>query len=430
MIWSQRQSGVSLPRGENDFREPFERDRTRVIHSPSFRALQKKTQILGTSEGDFHRTRLTHSLEVSSIGLSILRNIKIKFQASGILEMLPSEDLITTICLLHDIGHPPFGHGGETALNYMMRDKNGFESNGQTLRLLTKLENSYSKYGLDLTRRTLLGVLKYPVEIEQLISQEKQNKFSKKLCFNDWLPAKGFFSSEKTQVLWLLEPFSENDRKLFQSLVRNPSKDHHGASAYKNFDCSIMDAADDIAYGVHDLEDAIHLKLIYREKLDNDQFRKLLNDANLNANKILKDLFAADTSSLKQAIGELINFFIASIDIYSQNDKFENWHLRYNVRLAQHARNLLDYLIDCIYKNVIDSHDARVCEHGGQEVILNLFEAISSNPKSLLNLKSRNIYESQKDEVLAHRIICDYIANMTDEHAYRMYQKLFGFRKL
>ena len=161
-MWTQRLSGNLNQRGNNDHREPFERDRTRVIHCPAFRRLQRKTQILGTDEGDFHRTRLTHSLEVTSIGCSIVRNLRVKSNnVWG--NLLPNEDLVSVICLLHDIGHPAFGHGGEVALNYMMRHHGGFEGNAQTLRLLTKIEDSYGKYGLDLTRRALLGILKYPM---------------------------------------------------------------------------------------------------------------------------------------------------------------------------------------------------------------------------------------------------------------------------
>ena len=164
-MWTHRRSGQTNQRGSHDHRDPYERDRTRVIHCPAFRRLQRKTQILGTDEGDFHRTRLTHSLEVASIGGSIVRNLMSHQQQNSLTALLPSDDLISTICLLHDIGHPPFGHGGEVALNYKMRDHGGFEGNAQTLRLLTKVENSYGAYGLDLTRRALLGILKYPVSL-------------------------------------------------------------------------------------------------------------------------------------------------------------------------------------------------------------------------------------------------------------------------
>lgn len=191
---TQRRSGLNNQRGTLDHRDPYERDRTRVIHCPAFRRLQRKTQILGTDEGDFHRTRLTHSLEVDSIGRSIARNLKNNPEYAPIISgLLPNDDLISVICLLHDIGHPPFGHGGEVALNYMMRDYGGFEGNAQTLRLLTKVENSYGSFGLDLTRRALLGILKYPVPRSKVAAKKQppiHESIHKTIKVNEWLPPK------------------------------------------------------------------------------------------------------------------------------------------------------------------------------------------------------------------------------------------------
>ena len=164
-VWEERRSGKSLNR-KNDSRTPFERDRARVIHSAAFRRLQSKTQILGTTEGDFHRTRLTHSMEVAQISRGLL--LVIERNQPEFQEYLPSSALLETICLSHDLGHPPFGHGGEVALNSMLHKHGGFEANGQTLRQLTKLEAHTPQYGLDLTRRSLLGVIKYPVFYEEV----------------------------------------------------------------------------------------------------------------------------------------------------------------------------------------------------------------------------------------------------------------------
>ena len=245
-MWTHRRSGNSQQR-VNDHRDPYERDFTRVIHAPSFRRLQRKTQILGTDEGDFHRTRLTHSLEVASIGRSIVRSLALK-NTPALVGFLPNEDLMSAICLLHDVGHPPFGHGGETALNYMMRDAGGFEGNAQTLRLLTKLEKSYGNYGLDLTRRSLLGVLKYPVKLSQVKAAESPSS-TPPLCINHWLPPKGYYDGEQDVIDWLLAPFSAEDHILFQSLKTKPTNSTHGQAAFHSLDCAIMDIADDIAYG-------------------------------------------------------------------------------------------------------------------------------------------------------------------------------------
>ena len=432
-MWTHRRSGQTNQRGAQDHRDPYERDRTRVIHCPSFRRLQRKTQILGTDEGDFHRTRLTHSLEVDSIGRSIVRNLIINQATQPILgNLLPNDDLISVICLLHDIGHPPFGHGGEVALNYMMRNYGGFEGNGQTLRLLTKVENSYGAFGLDLTRRALLGILKYPVS-RSMANAPKQppihESIHKTIKVNDWLPPKAYFDCEQAEIDWLLSPFTDADRALFQSLSREPKETQVGKSAYHSFDCSIMNIADDIAYGVHDLEDAIHLRLIDRAQLDTSEFRQLINKTLLadHHERLVDSLFSQELCLRKQAIGEMVNYFITSTQIITVNEAFENSLFKYNIDLSAEAAALLKYLMDCIYKNVIDSQEARTFEYGGQTVVLRLFDAISSNPGSLLDNKNRVLFKQAKDETEAFRVVCDYIANMTDAYAYRMHERLFGF---
>ncbi|HAU1150606.1 TPA: deoxyguanosinetriphosphate triphosphohydrolase family protein [Legionella pneumophila] len=432
-MWTHRRSGQTNQRGSQDHRDPYERDRTRVIHCPAFRRLQRKTQILGTDEGDFHRTRLTHSLEVDSIGRSIVRNLMTNQEHQLLLSsLLPNDDLISVICLLHDIGHPPFGHGGEVALNYMMRNYGGFEGNGQTLRLLTKVENSYGGFGLDLTRRALLGILKYPVKRANVAAPKQppiHESIHKTIKINDWLPPKAYFDCEQPEVDWLLSPLSDNDRELFQSLSVKPNGTQAGKAAYHNFDCSIMDTADDIAYGVHDLEDAIHLRLINRSHLDTSEFRQLINETTLSMHqeRLLNSLFSPEICLRKQAIGEMVNYFITSTQIIVTNEGFENSLLKHNIALIPEAHALLNYLMQCIYNNVIDSQEARTFEYGGQTVVLRLFDAISSNPASLLDNKNRVLFSQAPDEVAAYRVVCDYLANMTDEYAYRMHERLFGF---
>ncbi|PJD94517.1 MAG: dGTPase [Legionella sp.] len=432
-MWTHRRSGQTHQRGAQDHRDPYERDRTRVIHCPSFRRLQRKTQILGTDEGDFHRTRLTHSLEVDSIGRSIVRNLIINQNKQPVLaNLLPNDDLVSVICLLHDIGHPPFGHGGEVALNYMMRDYGGFEGNGQTLRLLTKVENSYGSFGLDLTRRALLGILKYPVPRSKVAAPHRppiHESIHKTIKINDWLPSKSYFDCEQDEVDWLLTPFSNEDKTLFQSLAKHPIGTQTGKAAYRTFDCSIMNTADDIAYGVHDLEDAIHLRLIQQEQLDTPEFRRRMSHTLLapHTDRLIDSLFSKELCLRKQAIGEMVNYFITSTHIVTTNPLFDNHLLKYNIELIPEAAELLSYLMDSIFHYVIDSQEARTFEYGGQTVVLRLFDAISSNPGSLLDNKNRDLFRQAPDETAAYRIVCDYLANMTDEYAYRMHERLFGF---
>jgi len=179
---------------------------------------------------------------------------------------------------------------------------------------------------------------------------------------------------------------------------------------------------------VHDLEDEIHLRLIHREELDTEFCRDLIKNTPLkNTPDLMASLFSSLLHVRKQAIGEIVNYFITAVDVQETDERFENPLLKYNTILLPEARALLDYLTQCIYRYVIDSQEARTFEYGGQTVILRLFEAISSNPSSLLDIKNRALFEQSKDEDAAWRVVCDYIANMTDEYAYRMHERLFGF---
>jgi len=157
--WSKRR--LDQPRRIDDSRPEEERDRSRIIHSATFRRLQAKTQVLGIGESDFHRTRLTHTMEVAQIGRGIVLQLE-NGRWQDFTRILPTTAQIEAICFAHDLGHPPFGHSGETALNYVMRDKGGFEGNGQSLRIVSKLEPHTPELGLNLTRRVMLGILKYP----------------------------------------------------------------------------------------------------------------------------------------------------------------------------------------------------------------------------------------------------------------------------
>jgi dGTPase len=475
-MWKTRRSGHEKQRSSADHRDPYERDRTRLIHSEAFRRLQRKTQIFGTQEGDFHRTRLTHSLEVDSIARSLVHNlcnqllgkgkksldeigfpsvstsetailasklpsseslrssvetlgkpISSKLNGKALLPFLPTDDLITAIALSHDIGHPPFGHGGESALNYMMREHGGFESNGQTLRLLTKLEISYNPFGLDLTRRTLLGILKYPKAYSKLSHFVSSSGHHGLVKINDWAPPKCYLDEEQPEVDWILDPLNAADKKLFQS-------EQNGKTLYHSLDCSIMNIADDIAYGVHDLEDAIYLKLMTREKMDIPQLSALFQHAfpqgvssSATPTAFLNNLFHANAARRKEAIGDLVNGFITSVFLTTVHADFDEPLLRYNAELPEAFSELLNYFQKIVLDHVINSHEGRVTEYGGQTVIRRLFEAVASNPEQLLSLMYRESYQKAASEREGMRVICDYIASMTDDYAHRLHERLFGF---
>ena len=187
----------------------YQIDRARIIHSASFRRLQAKTQILGIGDSDFYRTRLTHSMEVAQLGFGITENLKVQYKNNPeLFDLIPTQNAIESTCLAHDIGHPAFGHGGEVALNYCMTNHGGFEGNGQTLRIVSKLAEYTQENGMNLTRRTLLGLIKYPVPFSQFEIEypEKQqtNILSLPLQLNDYHPPKCILDTELDLLHWCI----------------------------------------------------------------------------------------------------------------------------------------------------------------------------------------------------------------------------------
>jgi dGTPase len=229
-FWEQE-----FPRPSDD-RDEYQRDKARIVHSAGFRRLQAKTQVMGVGEGDFHRTRLTHSLEVGQIGEAILTAvIHVLPETSELRRWLPTRDLIVGACYAHDLGHPPFGHGGERALHQKMVDHGGFEGNAQTLRILTRLEKYRRLQGINPTRRLLLAVLKYPIPYSSFDAEQRQRK-----------PPKCYYDNESDIVRWVLEaPFEAGEINKFTT-----ERDESGKPKHCSLDCSIMECADDIAYGV------------------------------------------------------------------------------------------------------------------------------------------------------------------------------------
>ena len=421
---------------QQDHRTPFQRDRARILHSAAFRRLQSKTQVMGSGQSDFYRTRLTHSLEAAQIGSGITAQLRCKY--TKLCEKLfpPDDTLIEALCLAHDIGHPPFGHGGEVALHYMMRDHGGFEGNGQTFRILTCLEPFSEHYGMNLSRRTVLGILKYPQTLNILEKStpaaEPQN--FRQLKANEWHPPKGLYLDDQATIDWLLAPLSAQDKDLFQQIKNSNNANEHSKTSFKSLDCSIMELADDIAYGIHDLEDAIVTGVVNREDFDNNVIAKLqqLDDQWLhNYTKDLADKLFSDLHHLqKDAIGGLVNYLITAIKLVDLTETdhlaFTETLLQYNAKLPQVTLAALQIFKDFVYEFVIKQPSIQRVEYQGQQIVMEIFEALASDPQRLLPKHTAKRWQlAQYNGENPHRIIADYVSGMTDEYATKLYSTLF-----
>ncbi|WP_022941843.1 anti-phage deoxyguanosine triphosphatase [Psychromonas hadalis] len=429
--WLQRLSDEPGKKRLLDTRSPFQRDKARVLHSAAFRRLQSKTQIHNNGLSDFYRTRLTHSLEVAQIGSGIvahLSSMQPKFKP-----LLPSNNLIETICLSHDIGHPPFGHGGETALNYMMLNDGGFEGNGQTFRILTQLEPYTQFNGMNLTRRSLLGLLKYPVCLSEVSAPypEDTSRNFRELKTEEWIPGKGIYDHDKTLLEAVLAPLCESDRVRFHTLRPQEKGDNsHKKSRYKSFDCSIMEIADDIAYGVHDLEDAIAMGIVNKQLWQEKVATQLaeITDFSLidQLTELTNNLFSTQHYKRKDAIGALVNALITSITISKVDDKFIDPLLAYNANLAPAMFEVLEILKCFVLNYVIKNSDLQILEYRGQQIVMELFEAFNAGPLRFLPEQIKDIYKKQSEPSRQKRVIADYISSLTDNHALRLHANLFS----
>src|SRR6185312_6767426 len=364
--WVERQSGWK--QHADDARDPFDVDYARIVHSGSFRRLQGKTQILTLGDSDFYRTRLTHSLEVAQIAGSVVRQLAGKYPNHPARDFLPLLSLIQAAGFSHDLGHPPFGHGGEVALNYCMRGVGGFEGNAHTLRLLSRLENFSEQHGSDLTRRVLLAVMKYPAPFSAVASPEIVPRLDdaatsiRILDQKSCRPPKCYFDVERDVVDWILQPLDAADRTSFQSSAGEPGQ--HRRPIHKSFDCSIMDLSDDIAYGVHDLEDAIALGLI--REMD---FRDFVKDADCAVFlDLLKQRYPSEcgnnvydhfvsnifgrSKERKHFISRLVHHFVTNIEIETI-DLFNEPLIRYRAVIASQQAHFLSTLKRLVVQKVI-----------------------------------------------------------------------------
>ena len=351
---------------KSKLRSPFQRDRDRIIHSTAFRRLKHKTQVFVNTTGDHYRTRITHSLEVAQIARTL-----------GKYFML-NEDLCETLSLAHDLGHTPFGHAGEEALNDCMIKHGGFDHNIQTIRIVTLLENRYYNFkGLNLSFETLDGLIKHNGSVNDLFK------------FNNIL-GKNFF---KKKIKFKKSP---------------------------SLEAQIASISDDIAYNSHDLEDGLRAKLFKLEELKNLPILNLIvKKHNKKFKKYSQDLI------LRQIIREIINEMVKDIiintkkNILSNNIKNINdvYKSKSPIVCFSKKMNLFDIKIKKFLKKKMYFHRSVIHKTNfGKKIIKHLFFKIKKNPNKYIDTK-----ELRKSNI--DRAICDFIAGMTDRFAINLYNK-------
>ena len=348
-------------------RSDFQRDRDRIIHSTAFRRLKHKTQVFVNTSGDHFRTRITHSLEVAQIARTLSKFFNL------------NEDLCETLSLAHDLGHTPFGHAGEEALNTCMKMYGGFDHNIQTIRIILFLENRYYNFkGLNLTLETIDGLLKHNGPIKKLKRYNKilgKNYFKNKIKFN----------------------------------------------TFPSLEAQIASISDDIAYNSHDLEDGLKSNLFKLKDLEGiPVLKKIIHKHKKNIKSYSVDLI------IRQIVREIINEMVKDIimttkknikkyklknlnDVYKSNYQV----VTFSKQMKEFDRKIKSFLKKKMYyhKEVIKNTNR------GKTIIRKLFLSIKKKPEKYINV-------SKYDKSDIARSICDFIAGMTDRYAINLYNKI------
>ena len=355
-----------------DEREPWEIDRARILHSAAFRRLQRKTQVFASGEGDFFRTRLTHSLEVAQIAKGIA------------LRVGADPTLCEAASLAHDIGHPPFGHAGERVLNERMAQAGGFEGNAQNLRVLAVLEIKSDDYlGLNLTRATLDALLKYKRSRSEALAAG-EGKF--------------FYDDDLPLVEWVCAGRRDGQA---------------------SFECQIMEWADDVAYSVHDLEDGMWAGIVTLDRLraltvEGEEMAAVVRELEavlaVEGERALK---AAQKTWSSWAIYEMVVAATAEAAPDEGRGARYAWRLRIDPRLVRKSHILQRLAHELVFS------DARVAgvQPRASRVVGGLFDALTAQPLPA--------DASSEDPC---RAACDYIAGMTDDYAEQAYKQFLAHR--
>ncbi len=391
-----------------DYRTVFERGRDRLIHNAAFRRLQAKTQVFLSGEYDFYRTRLTHSIEVGQIAGSIARWLN---SSSPHLKPGFAIDtaLVEACALAHDIGHPPFGHAGEATLHRLMKPWGGFEGNAQTLRLITEIifTSGRSRRGLNPTRAFMDGVLKY------------------KTLFSEWDDAKRHFiyDDQRTHLEFVFagRPFPAD---LAPGKARN---------AFRSLECQIMDWADDTAYSLNDLVDSANAGFLHVEAIERWAAAGPLDAAD---RAVIDSLIAAITERrLERMMNRKIGAFVEACRLVERDTFMNDLTNRYRFGIAIDPAVVREQKLYARLAREVVFQSPQVCqlEHKGGFMLERIFTALRVNyldegapRQALLSRDFENEMRAAGDDPARRaRIICDYLAGMTDAFASRIYKRLF-----
>lgn len=404
---------VSESSSEGEFRSPFQLDRDRVLHTPAFRRLQSKTQVFWSGEYDFYRTRLTHSLEVAQIGKSICHWLK---YSSDLLDddFFIDEDLVEAICLSHDLGHPPFGHAGERSLNHFMADYGGFEGNAQTLRLLAERIFSQTRKGMNPSRAFLDGVLKY----KSLWSELKTTKG--KVPKNHFL-----YDGQEKDLNWAL---GGNDfpAEFIPGKVRD---------GFQSIECQIMDWADDTAYSLNDLADSVKAGFLTVERIERWAER---TERDYGEGSTLGSLLRAVRGQrIEPFLGKKIGRFVRAARLEPVTNFLSATSHRYSLNLVvdEEFRTECELFKALAYEVVFLSPQLKQLEHKGSYMLRRLWEVLERRYVSGEEIDGQDfklLPAADEDEIMGAntstekaRLVCDFLAGMTDGSATRTFRRLF-----
>lgn len=397
------------PAPDGEYRRPFQIDRDRIIHSSAFRRLQSKTQVFLSGEYDFYRTRLTHSIEVAQIGRSICAWLSHQ-GGDGLLDdgCFIDADLVESACLSHDLGHPPFGHAGERTLHCLMQPYGGFEGNAQTLRILTQTLFSEGRSGMNPTRALLDGVLKY----KTLLSEAPNSKHH--YLYDDQEP-------------WL--DFAMGHQAFPAELI--PGDVRNG---FRSLECQIMDWADDTAYSLNDLADGIHAGFITPSKVERwaSEQETLSAEDTADIEFLCKAMREGRVEGrLNRLIGECIRNtrLVPAANFLSQSTRRHQLALEIDPRQRRRADLHKKIALDLVFL----SPQLQQLDHKANFILTRLFEVLrdryieKADCRGLHLLPTSLEKEIQQAEGVQQRarLVCDWIANMTDHFAFRTYRRLF-----